>query len=66
MVKHHDPTAVSASGKQKVERHGDVPVSRKRVVSADAIDEREAKRTWSSCPSEASPVLSPLAVGVAG
>ena len=65
-VVRHDPAAVSASGEQEAERHGDVPTPRKRAVSMDAVGEWEAKQTQSPRPSEASPVLSPPAVGVAG
>ena len=59
-----EPTAVSAGGEREAERRGDVPTPRKRAVSTDAIDEREAKRTRSLRPSEASPALSPPALGV--
>ena len=64
-VERHDPIAVSAGGEQEVERHGYVPTPRKRAMSADAIDEWEAKQTWSPRPSMASPVSSLLAAGVA-
>ena len=60
-VERHDPMAASAGGEQEVERRGDVPTPRKRAASADAVGEREAKRTRSPCPSEALPVLSPPA-----
>ena len=61
--KRRDPMVTSAGSEQEAERRGDVPAPRKRVASADGIDEREAKRTRSPCPSEASPVLSPPAPG---
>ena len=40
-----DPTTMSASGKQEVEKHGDVPTPRKRAASTDTVGEWEAKRT---------------------
>ena len=65
LVEHRDPTTVSGGGEREAERHGDVPVPRKRAWSADAVGEREAKRTRSSCPSVASLVSSPPIAGVA-
>lgn len=64
-MEHCDPMAMSAGGEQEVERRGDVPAPRKRAMSADAIGEQEVKRTWSPCPSVASPALSPPTSGVA-
>ena len=65
-VERCEPMAASAHGGREVERCGDVLTPRKHAVSSDAVDEWEAKRTWSSCPSEASPALSPPAPGMAG
>ena len=56
-AEHHDPTATSASDEQEATRHVVVPAPRKRVVSADTVGEREAKRTRSPRPLAASPVL---------
>jgi len=64
-VKRHDPTATSAGDEQEAARHVAVPAPRKHAVSADAISEREAKRTLSACPSVASPVPSPPAADTA-
>ena len=58
-----DPTAMSASNEQEVERRAVVPMLRKRAVSVDAAGEREAKQMRSPRPSVASPVSSPLAAG---
>ena len=59
---HHDPTAMSAGDEQEAERRVVVPAPRKRAASADAVGEREAKRTRSPRPSVASPVpSSPMA-----
>ena len=58
-AEHHDPAAASAGDEREVERHGNVPMPRKRAVSSDAVGEWEAKRTRSPRPSVASPVLSP-------
>ena len=49
-VEHRDPVAVFAGGEQEAERHDNVPVPRKRAASADAVGEREAKRTRSPRP----------------
>ena len=65
-MERRDPTAMSASGEQEAERRGDVPALRKHAASADAVSEREAKRTRSPCPSKASSASSPPAVGTAG
>ena len=65
-AEHCDPTAVSAGGEPEAERRGDVPGPRKRAASADAVGEREAKRTRSPRPSKASPASSPSDVGAAG
>ena len=46
-VEHHEPVVVSASGRQDMERRGDVLASRKHAMSSKAIIEREAKRTQS-------------------
>ena len=66
LVECREPTAMSAGGGREVERRGDIPASRKRAASSDAVGEREAKRTRSLCPSKASPALPPPAPGVAG
>ena len=60
-----DPAAMSAGDEQEAERRAVVPVPRKRVASADAIVEREAKRTRSPCPLVASLVSSPAAADAA-
>ena len=65
-VERRDPMATSTGGEQEAERRGDVAASRKCAAGADAVDERDAKRTRSLCPSEVSPASSPPAVGVAG
>ena len=59
-----DPTAMFAGDEQGEERHAEVPMLRKRAARADAVGEREVKRTRSPCPSVASPVSSPPAAGV--
>ena len=64
-VERHDPMVASASGEQEAERRGDVPAPRKRATSANAVGEREVKRTWSPRPSKALPASSPPALGVA-
>ena len=61
-----DPAAIHAGGEQEAERRGDVPAPRKRATSADAVGEREAKRTRSLCPFELSPTSSPPIVGAMG
>ena len=43
-LEHCEPTAMSAGDGQEVERHGDVPTTRKHAASSDTIDEREPKR----------------------
>ena len=65
-VGRRDPTTASAGGEQEVERCGDVPTSMKRAASADATGEREAKRTRSPRPLEASPTSSPPTTGTVG
>ena len=65
-VVHRKPMAMSVGGGHEVERRGDIPMPRKCATSSDTIGEREAKRTRSPRPSEALPVLSPPAVGMAG
>ena len=60
-----NPTVAHTGGEQEVERRRNVPVSRKHAASTDAIDEWEAKRMRSPCPSVAPPVLSPPAAGMA-
>ena len=64
-AEHDDPTAMSTGDEQEAERRSEVPMPRKRAASADAIGEREAKRTRSSRPSVAPPVSSPPAAGMA-
>ena len=61
-----DPTAMSAGEEHEATRHAVVPALRKCAASTDIVSEREAKRTWSPLHSEASPVLSSPAIGVAG
>ena len=65
-VERREPTAKSDSGGCDAERRGNVPVLRKRIMSSDVVDEREAKRTWSLHPSEASSTLFPPAFCMAG
>ena len=55
---------MSAGGEQGAERRDDVPVPRKRAASADAVGEREAKRTRSPRPLVALLVSSPPAADV--
>ena len=64
-VEHRDPMAMSAGDEQEEENHTVVPMPRKRAASADAIGEREAKRTRPPRRSVASPVLSPPAADAA-
>ena len=64
-VEHHEPMATSASSGRDAERHGDILVSRKHVVSSDAIVKLEAKWTRSPRPLEASLALPPPAPGTA-
>ena len=64
-MEHRDPTAMFAEGEREAERCDDVPMSRKCAVSADAIAEWDAKRTWSPHPSVASLVSSPPIVDMA-
>ena len=54
-----DPAATSAGDEQEAERRAVVPAPRKRAASADAVGEREEKRTWSPCPLVESLVPSP-------
>jgi len=54
LVERRTPTATFVGGGRDTERRGDIPVSRKCAVSSDPVVEREAKRVWSPCPSEAS------------
>ena len=65
-VECREPTVASISGEREVERRGDVPMTRKRATSLDAIGEWGAKRMRSPRPSEVSPASSPPAVGVVG
>ena len=51
-VEHRAPAAASTSSGRDVERHGDVPRSRKRAVSLDVAVEREVKRARSLRPLE--------------
>jgi len=53
------PMAMSASGGRDAERRGDIPASRKCVVSSDAAAEQEVKRARSSRPLEVSLALPP-------
>ena len=50
-VEHRDPTVMSAGDEQEAACCAEVPVPRKRPVSADIIGEWEVKRTPSPCPS---------------
>ena len=61
-----NPTAVSATSGQEVERRGDVPMPRKHAASVDVIGEREAKRTLSPRPSSVTLVSSPPAEDATG
>ena len=47
LVEHCELMPVFAGGEQEVERHGDVPMPRKRAASSNTISEREAKQTRS-------------------
>ena len=47
LLEHHEPAAMFVSGGQDVERHGDVPMSRKHATSSDNAVEREAKQARS-------------------
>ena len=58
-----DPATMSAGEEQEAARRAEVPASRKRAASADAVGERAVKRTRSPCPSVASPFSSPPVVG---
>ena len=59
-VEHREPTAASIGGGQDTEKRANVPESRKRAASEDTSIEREVKRAWSPCPSEASLARHPL------
>ena len=59
LAERHDPAAMSTSDEQEMKRHAVVPLPRKRAASADAVGEREAKRTRSPRPSVVSLVSSP-------
>ena len=61
-----DPAATSAGEEQEAARRAEVPSSRKRAASADAIGERVAKRTRSSRPSAALPAPSSPVADAAG
>ena len=63
---HREPAAACAGGGHEAERRHDVPGPRKRAASSEALGEREAKRTRSPCPSEASSALPPPATGRVG
>ena len=65
-VERREPMATSAGGEWEVDRRDDVPVRRKRAASLNAASEREAKRTRSPRPSEASPASSPPTPGAVG
>ena len=63
----HDPMATSAGEGQEATRRAEVPASRKRAASVDAIGKRAAKRTRSPRLSAVSPVpLSPMADAAGG
>lgn len=64
-MKCREPMAASATGGREVERCGDVPTLRKRIMSLDTVGELEAKRMRSPRPLEASLALSPPALGMA-
>ena len=49
-VEHHEPAATSVGDGWDVEKHGDIPESRKRATSEDTTIEQEAKRVWSPRP----------------
>ena len=53
-----DPAATSAGEEQEAARRAEVPTSRKRAASADAVGGRAAKWTRSPRPSVVSPVPS--------
>ena len=65
-VEHREPAAAFVGGEQDTERRGDVPVSRKLVVSSNTAVEREAKRARSPHPLEASLAPHPPALSMAG
>ena len=65
-VERRKPAAAFTGGGWEAERRGDVLMPWKRTASSDAVSKREAKRTWSPRPSEASPALSPPAPGMVG
>ena len=52
-VEHREPMAASIGGGHAMEMRSDVPESRKHAASEDVAVEREAKRAWSSRPSDA-------------
>ena len=66
LVVHHDPMAMSTGSGHEAERRGDVPMLCKCATSSDAVGEREVKRMRSPRSSEASPALSPPALGTIG
>jgi len=53
-----NPAATFADDEQEAARHAVVLALRKHAASADAVDEREAKRTWSPRPLAAASVPS--------
>ena len=59
-VGRREPTTASVGGGRDAKRHSDVPASRKRAASSDAVAERGAKWTRLPRPSKASSVLPPL------
>ena len=61
-----DPTATSVGEEQEATRRAEVPASRKRAASADAVGEREAKQMRSPRPLEASSALARPTPGAVG
>ena len=66
LVERREPAATSVSGERDAESRVDVLASRKDAASSDSTIKREAKRTWSPRPLEASSTLRSPAPSMAG
>ena len=64
LVERRKPTATPVGDGRGTKVRGNVPKLRMHAASEDAALEREAKRAWSSCPSEVSSASRPPAPSV--